>query len=90
MAKLNLPFDDETFIVTQFQTGADSAGLALALSNLKKRRKLDDLRFVSLGFNHNLRGAEAKFGICRESGENLELQFVSGKFKFQIPNFKKR
>lgn len=56
--RLNLPFDDETFVVA-VSGGADSLALALALHDLKKRGKLN-LRFVVAHFNHNLRGAESE------------------------------
>lgn len=55
--KLGLPFDDEAFVVA-VSGGADSLALALALHDLKKRKKLN-LRFVIAHFNHNLRGAES-------------------------------
>lgn len=55
--KLNLPFEDATFVVA-VSGGADSVALALALAELKKREKLK-LRFVIAHFNHNLRGEES-------------------------------
>jgi tRNA(Ile)-lysidine synthase len=56
--RLNLPVEDETFVVA-VSGGADSLALALALDDLKKRKKLN-LRFVVAHFNHNLRGAESE------------------------------
>lgn len=55
--RLNLPLADETFVVA-VSGGADSLALALALDDLKKRKKLN-LRFVVAHFNHNLRGADS-------------------------------
>jgi len=55
--RLNLPLADETFVVA-VSGGADSVSLALALDDLKKRKKLN-LRLVIAHFNHNLRGAES-------------------------------
>ncbi|HEX9959871.1 MAG TPA: tRNA lysidine(34) synthetase TilS, partial [Pyrinomonadaceae bacterium] len=55
---LNLPSGGETFVVA-VSGGADSLSLALALDDLKKRKKLN-LRFVVAHFNHNLRGAESE------------------------------
>ncbi len=55
--RLNLPLADETFVVA-LSGGADSVALALALDDLKRRKKLN-LRFVVAHFNHNLRGAES-------------------------------
>jgi tRNA(Ile)-lysidine synthase len=55
---LNLPLAGETFVVA-VSGGADSLSLALALDDLKKRKKLN-LRFVVAHFNHNLRGAESE------------------------------
>ena len=76
--KLELPFDDQTFIVG-VSGGADSASLALALSDLKKRKKLN-LRFVVAHFNHGLRGEESKKDaeFVRELAEKVELEFVGG------------
>jgi len=55
--KLGLASADDTFVVA-VSGGADSLALALALDDLKKRKKLN-LRFVLAHFNHNLRGAES-------------------------------
>lgn len=55
--KLDLPFEDKTFVVA-VSGGADSVSLALALNDLKQRKKLN-LRFVIAHFNHNLRGKES-------------------------------
>lgn len=56
--KLGLPFADETFVVA-VSGGADSVSLAIALDDLKKRKKLN-LRFVIAHFNHDLRGEESE------------------------------
>ncbi|HEX8369178.1 MAG TPA: tRNA lysidine(34) synthetase TilS [Pyrinomonadaceae bacterium] len=56
--RLKLPSGDEAFVVA-VSGGADSLALALALHDLKKRKKLN-LRFVVAHFNHNLRGAESE------------------------------
>ena len=52
--KLVLPVADETIIVA-VSGGADSTALAVALHELKERKKLN-LRFVAAHFNHDLRG----------------------------------
>lgn len=73
--KLNLPFDDETFIVA-VSGGADSVSLLLALHELKKQKKLN-LRFVVAHYNHNLRGDES----------DQDEQFVkslAGRFGFEL------
>ncbi len=73
--KLQLPFDEETFIVA-VSGGADSVSLLLALYELKKRKKLN-LRFVVAHFNHNLRGDQS----------DADEQFVknlAGKFDFEL------
>ncbi len=56
--KLDLPFAGETFVVA-VSGGADSVSLAIALNDLKKRKKLN-LRFVIAHFNHGLRGGESE------------------------------
>lgn len=56
--KLELPFADKTVIIA-ISGGADSVSLALALHDLKIRKKLD-LRFILAHFNHHLRGEESK------------------------------
>ncbi|HVE56598.1 MAG TPA: ATP-binding protein, partial [Pyrinomonadaceae bacterium] len=55
--KLNLPFDDKTFVVA-VSGGADSVSLAIALNDLKTRKKLN-LRFVVAHFDHQIRGEES-------------------------------
>ncbi len=54
---IGLPFAGETFVAA-VSGGADSVSLALALADLKTRRKLDS-RFVIAHFNHDLRGSES-------------------------------
>lgn len=55
--KLRLPFAEQIFIVA-VSGGADSVSLALALHELRERKKLN-LRFVLAHFNHQLRGIES-------------------------------
>ncbi len=55
--KLELPFEGKRLLVA-VSGGADSVSLALALNELKERKKLK-LRFVLAHFNHNLRGKES-------------------------------
>ena len=55
--RLGLPFSDETVIVA-VSGGADSTALLLALTELKKLKKLD-LNFIVAHFNHKLRGRES-------------------------------
>ncbi len=73
--KLDLPFEDETFVVA-VSGGADSVSLALALNELKQRKKLN-LRFVIAHFNHDLRGKESS------DDENFVKQ-LTGKFGFEL------
>jgi tRNA(Ile)-lysidine synthase len=74
--KLELPFSDKTIIVA-VSGGADSVSLALALHELKERKKLK-LNFVIAHFNHNLRGLEsekdAKF--VENLAEKLKFEFA--------------
>jgi tRNA(Ile)-lysidine synthase len=73
--KLGLPFDGETFVVA-VSGGADSVSLAIALDDLRKRKKLN-LRFVIAHFNHDLRGEESE----------KDAEFVKGlanKFHFEL------
>ena len=81
---MNLPFTGETFVVA-VSGGADSLALALALADLRKRKKLN-LRFVLAHFNHKLRGSESDadeefvrnlavkydFELALGSGENIQ------------------
>ena len=72
---LNLPFEEQTFVVA-VSGGADSVSLALALSELKRRKKLN-LRFVAAHFNHDLRG--------RQSDEDEKfVRELAGKFGFEL------
>jgi len=84
--KLDLPFDDKTFIVA-VSGGADSVSLAIALKDLKKRKKLN-LCFIIAHFNHNLRGEESKKDakFVKDLAEKLGFEFVGGisDDKFQI------
>ncbi len=73
--KLNLPFDNETFIVA-VSGGADSVSLLLALHELRKRKKLN-LRFVIAHFNHNLRGDES------DEDERF-VKALAGRFGFEL------
>ena len=73
--KLGLPFDGETFVVA-VSGGADSVSLAIALDDLRKRKKLN-LRFVIAHFNHDLRG--------EESEQDAEfIKDLAGKFDFEL------
>jgi len=76
--KLNLPFDDETFVAA-VSGGADSVSLAIALNDLKKRKKLN-LRFVIAHFNHDLRGEESEKDalFVNDLAEKLGLEFIGG------------
>jgi tRNA(Ile)-lysidine synthase len=79
--KLDLPFADKTYIVA-VSGGADSVALALALADLKKRKKLD-LHFVIAHFNHDLRGAESENDaeFVKEFAGNIEFESVYQKGK---------
>jgi tRNA(Ile)-lysidine synthase len=56
--KLDLPFEDATFIAA-VSGGADSVSLLLALYELRRMKKLN-LRFVIAHYNHDLRGEESE------------------------------
>ncbi len=73
--KLGLPFEDETFVVA-VSGGADSVSLALALHELKERKKLN-LRFVITHFNHNLRGVESV-------EDEKFVKKLAGKYGFEL------
>jgi tRNA(Ile)-lysidine synthase len=73
--KLGLPFDDKTFVVA-ISGGADSVSLAVALNELRDRKKLN-LRFVLAHFNHNLRGDESL------EDENF-VKELAAKFDFEL------
>lgn len=79
--KLALPFAGETFVVA-VSGGADSVALALALADLKKRKKLN-LRFVIAHFNHELRGAESESDaeFVQAFAEKLEFELAYKKGK---------
>ncbi len=83
--KLALPFADETFVVA-VSGGADSIALALALADLRKRKKLNP-RFVIAHFNHDLRGAEsekdAEFVKDFAQKFDFELAYRKGKVSKQ-------
>ena len=76
--KLGLPFSDETIIIA-VSGGADSVSLALALNDLKDRKKIN-LNFIIAHFNHDLRGIEsekdAQFvkDLAEKLNFNLEIQ----------------
>jgi tRNA(Ile)-lysidine synthase len=63
--------------------GADSISLALALAELKKRKKLD-LRFVIAHFNHDLRGEESAADelFVKDFAEKFEFELAFRKEKF--------
>jgi tRNA(Ile)-lysidine synthase len=73
--KLGLPFEDKTFVVA-VSGGADSVSLALALHDLKQRKKMN-LRFVIAHFNHDLRGVES------EEDEKF-VKKLAGKYGFEL------
>jgi len=73
--KLDLPFTGKTFVVA-ISGGADSVSLALALNELKTRKKLN-LRFVLAHFNHDLRAAES------DEDENFVKEFAE-RFNFEL------
>lgn len=77
--KLELPFEDATAIIA-ISGGADSVSLALALSELKIRSKLN-LRFVLAHFNHKLRGEESERDeeFVKNLAEKLAFELVIGK-----------
>jgi tRNA(Ile)-lysidine synthase len=76
--KLDLPFSGKTFVVA-ISGGADSVSLALALQELRNRKKFD-LRFVLAHFNHNLRGVESveDEDFIIKLAEKLEFELVLG------------
>jgi tRNA(Ile)-lysidine synthase len=77
--KLDLPSDDKTFVVA-VSGGADSLALALALDDLKKRKKLN-LRLVIAHFNHNLRGAESEAdeNFVRDLAVSYDFELALGR-----------
>lgn len=77
--KIEMPFEDETFVVA-VSGGADSMSLALALAELKKRRKLN-LRFVIAHFNHDLRSLES------DADERFVKEFAA-RFDFELASQK--
>ncbi len=79
--KLGLPFADET-IITAVSGGADSTALALALHELKQRKKLN-LRFIVAHFNHDLRGehSENDAQFVKRLATKLNFELVLGKGK---------
>lgn len=81
--KLALPFAGETFVVA-VSGGADSMSLALALAELKNRKKLD-LRFVIAHFNHDLRDAEsdADEAFVKSFAEKYEFELAFRKERVQ-------
>jgi tRNA(Ile)-lysidine synthase len=74
--KLGLPFENETIIVA-VSGGADSMSLAIALDDLKKRKKLD-MRFVIAHLNHGLRGHESDEDerFVKEFAEKYGIELV--------------
>ncbi len=84
--KLELPFSDETIIIA-VSGGADSVSLALALHDLKTRKKLN-LNFVIAHFNHNLRGIESENDaeFVKKLAEKLEFESVIKNPKSKIQN----
>lgn len=79
--KLDLPFEDQTLVVA-ISGGADSVALALALNDLRKRKKLNP-RFVLAHFNHDLRGAESERDaeFVRNFAQKFHFELALGKGK---------
>lgn len=75
--KLELPFENETFVIA-ISGGADSCALWLAIDDLIKRKKLRN-RFVAAHFNHNLRGVESESDekFVKEIAVRLGFELVS-------------
>lgn len=71
--KLSLPFDGETFVVG-VSGGADSLALLFALSELKRRKKINS-RFVVAHFNHGLRGEESDADALFVKNLTAEIEF---------------
>ncbi len=76
--RLDLPFAGAAFIVA-ISGGADSVSLALALNELRNKKKLN-LHFVLAHFNHNLRGEESVEDerFVKELAEKLEFELAVG------------
>ncbi|MDQ6787133.1 MAG: tRNA lysidine(34) synthetase TilS [Acidobacteriota bacterium] len=79
--RLALPFADKIFVAA-ISGGADSVSLALALHELRERKKLN-LRFVLAHFNHDLRGSEgdADEQFIRNFAERFGFELVCGKIQ---------
>lgn len=77
--KLNLPVADAAFVVA-VSGGADSIGLATALDELRRLKKLN-LRLVVAHFNHELRGAESDADelFVRDFAERFDFELACGK-----------
>jgi tRNA(Ile)-lysidine synthase len=79
--RLKLPVKDAAIVVA-VSGGADSAGLLLALHQLKEKKKCD-LKFIVAHFNHDLRGDDSdkdeKF--VKKLAKKLELEFETGRWK---------
>ncbi len=82
---LDLPFFDKTIVVA-VSGGADSVSLALALYDLKQRKKLN-LHFVIAHFNHNLRASESTKDaeFVKNLAQKLDFEFIG---KIQPPTSK--
>jgi tRNA(Ile)-lysidine synthase len=76
--RLDLPIAGERVIVA-VSGGADSTALLLALSDLRKRKKLD-FEFVVAHFNHKLRGSESDDDelFVKELAAEERFQFIGG------------
>jgi len=79
--RLDLPFADKKILIA-VSGGADSCALALALSDLIKRKKFKH-DFVIAHFNHGLRSNESDGDedFTRELSADLGFKFVAGRAK---------
>ena len=77
--KLELPFGGEKMLLA-VSGGADSCALALALGDLKKRRKISN-EFIIAHFNHALRGKESDKDeeFTKRMAEDLGFEFFFGR-----------
>lgn len=81
--RLELPFAGST-VVAAISGGADSVSLLLALSDLKKRKKIGH-RIVAAHFNHRLRdgASDADEEFVRGLTTDLHIEFAVGKARIE-------